>query len=364
MLCQLQRFESLLWFYMGKGSGNCPSRPSMLMSTPTPPKYDPVKAMKFREDPIMVQGYDEKYGAPKWELVGPFPSRPNLYEIVITGGPCGGKDSSIPVMAQTLRQRGFIVFEVPEISTMLHDTTRRNLGAEASHHPEREIGDRLELSMISAKMELRRSYRKIAECYPDTPVILLFNRAEMDGEAYSEPETFTRLLSEIGIDRSTARDSYDAAIHLTTAAIGAEEYYQQDNETRWEDLEMAPISDAKTWDAWKGHHHAYTVDNSTDFQGKIDRTLDLILETVDRRQKEDQALENFTNPEGSLKDMTFSEYMDDWQYCQDPNCPGDHRVYRYMRIHRHDDPKIQGYMPLDGLDFDTTRWANGKRIEV
>lgn len=42
-----------------------------------------------------------------------------IYKIVITGGPCAGKTTSLAKIRQEMSERGYRVFSVPEIPTMV-----------------------------------------------------------------------------------------------------------------------------------------------------------------------------------------------------------------------------------------------------
>jgi len=42
-----------------------------------------------------------------------------IYKIAITGGPCAGKSTSLKKIHDDLTQKGFRVFSVPEIPTMV-----------------------------------------------------------------------------------------------------------------------------------------------------------------------------------------------------------------------------------------------------
>lgn len=92
-----------------------------------------------------------------------------------------------------------------------------------------------------------------------------------------------------GLDQSESKlrdQRYDAVIHLTTAAKGAEEFYtlQQaeggDTSARTESVEEAVTQDDKTSSAWIGHDHLYIIDNSTGFSKKMDRAVDRVLKCI------------------------------------------------------------------------------------
>lgn len=69
---------------------------------------------------------------------------------------------------------------------------------------------------------------------------------------------------------------YNQVIHLITAANGAEEFYNtEDNPCRTEPLEVARELDRKTMESWIGHPYIDVIDNSTDFDTKITRMIDV-----------------------------------------------------------------------------------------
>jgi len=50
--------------------------------------------------------------------------------------------------------------------------------------------------------------------------------------------------------------------------------------TRREDLELARTIDFRLRESYIGHPHLYIVDNSTDFEGKINRVMDIVMRRV------------------------------------------------------------------------------------
>jgi CYTH domain-containing protein len=85
---------------------------------------------------------------------------------------------------------------------------------------------------------------------------------------------FKRLLKEHGTNETKERDSYDAVFHLVTAAKGKEEVYTlANNIARTETVEEARKLDDKLISAWTGHPHLRIIDNSTEFEQKLERLL-------------------------------------------------------------------------------------------
>jgi CYTH domain-containing protein len=83
-----------------------------------------------------------------------------------------------------------------------------------------------------------------------------------------------RLLKEFNTNETKERDSYDAVFHLVSAAKGKEEVYTlANNAARTETVEQARELDDKIIAAWTGHPHLRIIDNSTDFEEKLERLI-------------------------------------------------------------------------------------------
>lgn len=80
-------------------------------------------------------------------------------------------------------------------------------------------------------MDLEDHFCELADITGE-PTVILCDRGVMDGKAYMKPEGWQVLLDENGFNIVNLRDKrYDAVIHLVTAADGADEYYQLENNT-------------------------------------------------------------------------------------------------------------------------------------
>ena len=62
-------------------------------------------------------------------------------------------------------------------------------------------------------------------------------------------------------------------LHLVSCAKGAEYAYNYGNAARYESIEDARKADDNTLRAWSGHHALYVIDNSVDFEDKINRAV-------------------------------------------------------------------------------------------
>lgn len=117
----------------------------------------------------------------------------------------------------------------------------------------------------------------------DKHTIILFDRGVMDGAAYTDENVWQAILDETGWSTIQLRDRrYEAVIHLMTAAEGAEQFYQtENNSARSENLEEAREIDRRLINAWVGHPQFNIIKNKKKgFKTKIDycmrKTLSLI----------------------------------------------------------------------------------------
>lgn len=132
-------------------------------------------------------------------------------------------------------------------------------------------------------MALEDIFVKIAaNC--ETKTVIICDRGVMDGNAYTDENVWQTLLDETGWSTIHLRDKrYEAVIHMTTAAEGAETFYTDaNNEARYETKEQAIALDKKLVNAWVGHPHFAIIDNkgSGGFQAKIDRCVQVVCKYI------------------------------------------------------------------------------------
>ena len=81
------------------------------------------------------------------------------------------------------------------------------------------------------------------------------------------------MIRRFGLTTQTVMAKYDAVIHLVTCAKGAEFAYDLGNAARTESLEHAREMDDRTLRAWSGHPNLRIIDNSSDFDEKMNRAI-------------------------------------------------------------------------------------------
>ena len=167
----------------------------------------------------------------------------NLYQIGLylttnpyTGGPCGGKTTSLARLSSYLRERGYEVMTCPEafsiIATNGFSTNYFNTIDGMALQMQHSVLD-LQVSIEDSFEVLLRACGK--------PSVLLCDRGLMDGKAYvTEEEWKTMLEQRRGFHDCHFREGrYNAIFHLVTAAEGAEGYYTlENNEVRSETAEV------------------------------------------------------------------------------------------------------------------------------
>ncbi len=208
------------------------------------------------------------------------PGQATTYEIVLTGGACSGKTTSLGAIAHMLRLRHIPVLTVPESFTLLINggiSAPGEIGEIVRADGTDNCAFQEELFFNIRKM--RKRAQMMAARMNTQPVVILYDRAELDALAFHNHNCFDALAATENTTIPDIRSSYDAVMHLVTTADGAEEFYSDvTNVARWESPAEARASDARLFEVWKGARFHRSFDNSTDFDGKLARLLSAILE--------------------------------------------------------------------------------------
>lgn len=189
-------------------------------------------------------------------------------KIVLTGGPCAGKSTSLTSLSSWLQEVGYTPIVVPEMATELFGAgfapeqfSRGNAGFQQYLlHMQRDREDNYSKAAMALDSALRP--------------VLLCDRGACDAEAYMGREAFTALCMASMLSHVHLRDAYAGVIHLRTAAMGAEKHYTRvNNGARKETVSEARALDEKTLAAWVGHPHLTVIENDTgqDFAHKVYR---------------------------------------------------------------------------------------------
>ena len=167
-----------------------------------------------------------------------------------------------------MQSLGFQIFIVPEAATLLFNGGFSYDGS--SIHSELAF----EGNKIKTQIALEDAFMSLAKM-SKKPTVIICDRGTMDSRAYIGHEKWHILLQKENWTVQQLRDQrYDAVFHLVTTAIGAENFYTNANNTaRLEDQKEARELDLKILSAWVGHPKVFIIDNSTDFDGKMNRVV-------------------------------------------------------------------------------------------
>jgi len=200
-------------------------------------------------------------------------------EIIITGGPCSGKTKGIDFVKKKLEEMGWRVFAAREKATDVILGGVRDLQELAKKDPQKYL--ELQKSILQWQLDDAKNIRNLADIFKDEPRVILYDRGPQDNKAYVPEGVFDGFLKELGLSARETCFDFDAVIYMVTAADGAERYYNLANTARSEkDLQDVRDLDARTLAAYIGHPHLYIIDNSTDWNGKLERLFKAVLRVL------------------------------------------------------------------------------------
>ncbi len=189
-----------------------------------------------------------------------------IKKIVITGGPCGGKSTGLNLVKANLEAIGYTVLLLPELATEL---ITNGISPES-------CGSSFEYQKLQVMLQLEKEkiYSQAANLMDKDKIVILCDRGVMDSKAYVTAEEFSRILSELNLNETVLRDNYDAVFHMLTTAKGKEEAYTlSNNAARTETPEEARKLDDLTLSAWTGTPHLRIIDNTGNFEEKLERLI-------------------------------------------------------------------------------------------
>ena len=191
-----------------------------------------------------------------------------ITKIVLTGGPAAGKTTLVSRILHEFKQEdGWRVITIPETATEL-----------ISGFGIRPFGNCMSMLafqdfVVADQIHKEKLALRAAEVVQEENILILYDRALLDDKAYISDEEFAQVLARFGRTESEVLSGYDAVLHLVTCAKGAEFAYNLGNEARTESLESAREMDDRTLRAWSGHPNLRIIDNSVDFEEKMNRAL-------------------------------------------------------------------------------------------
>ena len=192
-----------------------------------------------------------------------------ITKIVLTGGPAAGKTTLISRILHEFKQEdGWRVITIPETATeLISGFGIRPFGGCMSMLAFQDF-------VIADQIHKEKLALDAAQVVPEDNILIIYDRALLDDKAYISDEEFAEVLAKFdGRTEEGVLAGYDAVLHLVTCAKGAEFAYNLGNDARTESLESAREMDDRTLRAWRGHPNLRIIDNSVNFEDKMNRAL-------------------------------------------------------------------------------------------
>ena len=170
---------------------------------------------------------------------------PKVSTVMLTGGPCGGKSTSMKILTKKFAEIGYKVFSVPEIATVTVDSGC--LFYTFNSHTER---CEFTKAINEAQIDSEKYYKKLAEIQCQSKkenVIIICDRGILDNWPYTKMEIKNEIEFSTGWDdHKLMHNRYDAIFNMVTVADKSDEMYSNANNiARTEDADESIALDKK-----------------------------------------------------------------------------------------------------------------------
>ncbi|EPB68062.1 hypothetical protein ANCCEY_12850 [Ancylostoma ceylanicum] len=117
-----------------------------------------------------------------------------VYKVVLTGGPCGGKTTGQDRLATFFENMGWKVYTVPETATIL---LGGRVKFEELNYDQAYL---FQKDLLKTMLQIEDTYFNQAAATTDRNVLIICDRGGMDPSAYTDRESWLRMLKEIGVE--------------------------------------------------------------------------------------------------------------------------------------------------------------------
>ncbi|XP_053677110.1 TRPL translocation defect protein 14 [Anopheles nili] len=198
-----------------------------------------------------------------------------VYRLVLTGGPCGGKTTGQSRLCTFFENLGWKVFRVPETATILLSG-----GIKFADLVADEVY-KFQENLLRTMIQIENTYFELGRT-SNKNCLIICDRGFMDASAYISKEKWDRMMRSNNWNPVELRDNrYNQIIHMVSAANGAEQFYAtEEHSCRSEGVSLARELDYKAASAWIGHPYFDVIDNSTDFENKVNRMIECVCQKL------------------------------------------------------------------------------------
>ncbi len=191
-----------------------------------------------------------------------------MKRILFTGGAGAGKTSTIEYVKNYYESKGFDVFIINEVPTML-----LNNGFNS-----KKCG-KLEFLELISKIELylRDVLEKETEKSSNKNKIMLIDKCPVDNMAFIKREELDKMLEKLNTSYYEIINSFDLIIYLETIAKDYPELYtNENNKNRTLDKELAVSRNNRLLEVYKESNKRVIIKGYKDIKDKQERVIDEI----------------------------------------------------------------------------------------
>ena len=192
-----------------------------------------------------------------------------IKRIVLTGGPCGGKTSAIKIMRKYYTKKGYTVLSIDESATNIISKGISPYNSGLSMYEFQKY-------VFDYQLKEEEKIEKYIKENKNKKIIVFYDRCLLDNKSYVTDEEFNKLLKEYNLDINKYIKKFDIFIHMVSAAIGTNEYTLDTNDARVETKQEAKKKDDKIRECYKNIDNYVIVDNSSNFEDKVNRVIQIV----------------------------------------------------------------------------------------
>ena len=225
---------------------------------------------------------------------------PLVVQVVLTGGPVGGKSSLAARLSKRLGALGWRVVIAPSVVTLMLNS---NCVLPPPNDSRAQV--QFEGAVLEMQHALEGAFKRAAGVTGDKCVVI-YDRGVLDVGVFLPREQWPALVNEFPTVRRPP-DWYHCIVHLVTAADGAADAFAKEmlergkkgtcaslpplpaNASRASDEAVKHLSTARehalridrnVHDVQSGHPHYVRVDNDGGFEAKLSRAVEAVVERV------------------------------------------------------------------------------------
>jgi len=191
-----------------------------------------------------------------------------IIKILFTGGSGAGKTRTIKLAREHFENKGYDVFIISEIPTML-----LNDGFNS-----KRCG-RMNFLELIAKIELYLSNLLVeqAQNSDNEKKMILFDKCPIDNIAFIEKEELTNMLEKLNTSFDEIINSFDLILHLETIAKSYPELYTNDNnKNRTLDKELAITRNNRLLEVYRQNPKCVVIEGCKDIKEKQEKAIKTI----------------------------------------------------------------------------------------